>query len=102
MTNRDTYLCTSRRPEKDIRPTLLVSFNRSLRSDNGDANENVAEKQTSRPLKLFRPSFKSSSYLKEGKRKEEPKSELALLPSNFIALIAALLICQMLAFFSRS
>ena len=27
----------------------------TLRSDNGDANENVAEKQTSRPLKLSRP-----------------------------------------------
>ena len=37
---------------------------RSLRFDNGDANEVVAEKQTSRPLKLLRPSTKTLIYLK--------------------------------------
>ena len=38
----------------------------TLRSDNGDAIGNVAEKQTSSPLKRFRPSTKSPSYLKVG------------------------------------
>ena len=43
-------------------------------SDNGDANESVAEKLTSRPLKLFRPFTKSPSYLKKvGKDDTEEK-----------------------------
>ena len=46
---------------------LIVPPRGTLRSDNGDTNENVAEKQTSRPLKLFRPSTKLPSYLKVGK-----------------------------------
>ena len=37
----------------------------SLGSDNGDANENVAEKSGS--MKLFRPYTKSPIYLKVGK-----------------------------------
>ena len=36
----------------------------TLRSDNGNANENVTEKLTSRSLKLFRPYTKSPIYFK--------------------------------------
>ena len=57
---------------------LLVMFGRgrdscaccalgTLRSDDGDANTNVAEKQTLRPFKRFRPCTKSPSFLKVGK-----------------------------------
>ena len=38
----------------------------TLRSDDGDANENVAEKLTSRPLKPLRDYSKSPSHLKKG------------------------------------
>ena len=38
----------------------------TLRSDNGDVHENVAEKQTSHHLKLFRDYPNSHCYLKEG------------------------------------
>ena len=38
----------------------------TLRSDNSDANENVAEKLTSRRLKQLRDYPKSSSHLKKG------------------------------------
>ena len=37
-----------------------------LRSDNGDVHENVAEKQTLHPFKLFRDYPKSSRYLNDG------------------------------------
>ena len=37
-----------------------------LQSDNGEVHENVAEKQTSHPFKLFRDYPKSPRYLKEG------------------------------------
>ena len=39
---------------------------RTLRSDNGDVYENVAEKQTSHHFKLFRDYPNSPCYLKEG------------------------------------
>ena len=38
----------------------------TLRSDNGDVHENVAEKQTSHHFKLFRDYPNSPCYLKEG------------------------------------
>ena len=38
----------------------------TLRSDNGDFHENLAEKLTPHPFKPFRGYFKSPSYLKEG------------------------------------
>ena len=38
----------------------------TLRSDNGDVDENVAEKQTSHHFKLFRDYPTSPCYLKEG------------------------------------
>ena len=38
----------------------------TLRSDNGDVHENVAEKQTSHHFKLFRDNPNSPCYLKEG------------------------------------
>ena len=37
----------------------------TLQSDNGDIHENVAEKQTSHPFKLFGNYSKSPCYLKE-------------------------------------
>ena len=38
----------------------------TLRPDNGDVHENVAEKLTSHPFTLFRDYSKGLSYLKEG------------------------------------
>ena len=38
----------------------------TLRSDNGDIHENVAEKWTSHPFTFFRDYSKGFSYLKEG------------------------------------
>ena len=38
----------------------------TLRSDNADVHENVAEKQTSHHFKLFRDYPNSPCYLKEG------------------------------------
>ena len=38
----------------------------TLRSDNGDVHENVAEKYTSHLFKLFRDYPNSPCYLKEG------------------------------------
>ena len=38
----------------------------TLRSENGDIHENVAEKKKSHPLKLFCSYPKSPCYLKEG------------------------------------
>lgn len=35
--------------------TTIWSSSEIIRGDNGDANEKVAEKETSRPLNLFRP-----------------------------------------------
>jgi len=55
--------------------TMFISFSPdpsdqlllgTLRSDNGDVHENVAEKQTSHHFKLFRDYPNSSCYLKEG------------------------------------
>ena len=37
----------------------------TLRADNGDANENVAEKWIFHPFKLFRDCFNSHSYKKK-------------------------------------
>ena len=45
-------------------PVLMVIA--TLRSDNGDVHENVAEKQNSHHFKLFRDYPNSPCYLKEG------------------------------------
>ena len=49
-----------------VSPVVILG---TLRSDDGDANGDVAEKQTLRPFKRFRPYTKSpsKSYLKVGK-----------------------------------
>ena len=39
----------------------------TLRADNGDASENVAEKWIFHPFKRFRDYFNSHCYYKEGK-----------------------------------
>ena len=44
---------------------LLGDYWGTLPSNNDDANENVVEKQTSHPFKLFHDYLRSLNYLKE-------------------------------------
>ena len=63
-------------------PVLMVI--RTLRSDNGDVHENVAEKQNSHHFKLFRDYPNSLCYLKEGHRtKDKVRTQMV----KFIALL---------------
>ena len=66
-------MCSSQRGVQLARTYLRFRFNEpfednmtnilgTLRADNGDANENVAEKSIFHPFKLFRDYFNSYSY----------------------------------------
>ena len=54
------------RPSRLYDSFVVTNLLGTLRSDNGDVDENVAEKQTSHHLKLFRDYPASPGYLKEG------------------------------------
>lgn len=60
----------------------------TLRADNGDANENVAEKWIFHPFKLFRDCFNSHSYKKKenligaAERGTRPKRQTEMVEFN--------------------
>ena len=63
-----SLLCTSKQVHELVRSILGT-----LRSDNSDANENVAEEQTLRPLKFYRPYVKSPSHFERREVRLEMK-----------------------------